>query len=535
MFIFIVWQTQSFAVAASPEIASTTMAAENPEATLRFFNRDIVTFRGSLYGVAALDRAKRAQVRLKEQLELRGPHKISQKVEAAGIMLQINGATTFFITPDDAKRLQDETVEGLAQRTAVALERAIAESEESRNWQAMVSSLLKAGGVTLLTILLCWMLSRLRHGASAKLKKFTALRSEGVYLAGVKLLHPARLAELVDSATSVFFRLLLVILLYEWLSFVLASFPFTRAWGELLIDFLWGLTVQLTSAVTASIPGLFTALVIFYLARSVGQMVDRFFERVHKGHVKLNWLDAEVAEPTRRIAVTAVWLFAFAMAYPYLPGAQTEAFKGLSLLLGLMISLGSSNLVGQAASGLILTYGRAFRKGEYVRIGDSEGTVTELGMFATRIRTGMGEELTIANTVVLNANIKNYSRSVKGQGFVLDTTVTIGYDTPWRQVHAMLEKAALRTPGVLADPAPQVFQTALSDWYPQYRLVCQALPTEPLPRALILSSLHANIQDVFNEYGVQIMSPQYFEDPRTPKIVPQEKWFESPAKKPESP
>ncbi len=535
MFIFIVWQTQSFAVAASPEIASTTMAAENPEATLRFFNRDIVTFRGSLYGVAALDRAKRAQVRLKEQLELRGPHKISQKVEAAGIMLQINGATTFFITPDDAKRLQDETVEGLAQRTAVALERAIAESEESRNWQAMVSSLLKAGGVTLLTILLCWMLSRLRHGASAKLRKFTALRSEGVYLAGVKLLHPARLAELVDSATSVFFRLLLVILLYEWLSFVLASFPFTRAWGELLIDFLWGLTVQLTSAVTASIPGLFTALVIFYLARSVGQMVDRFFERVHKGHVKLNWLDAEVAEPTRRIAVTAVWLFAFAMAYPYLPGAQTEAFKGLSLLLGLMISLGSSNLVGQAASGLILTYGRAFRKGEYVRIGDSEGTVTELGMFATRIRTGMGEELTIANTVVLNANIKNYSRSVKGQGFVLDTTVTIGYDTPWRQVHAMLEKAALRTPGVLADPAPQVFQTALSDWYPQYRLVCQALPTEPRPRALILSSLHANIQDVFNEYGVQIMSPQYFEDPRTPKIVPQEKWFESPAKKPESP
>jgi small-conductance mechanosensitive channel len=133
---------------------------------------------------------------------------------------------------------------------------------------------------------------------------------------------------------------------------------------------------------------------------------------------------------------------------------------------------------------------------------------------------------------VLNDTTKNYSRAVKGQGFVLDTTVTIGYDTPWRQVHAMLELAALRTDGVLADPAPVVFQTALSDWYPQYRLVCQAIPSEPRPRALLLSALHANIQDVFNEHGVQIMSPQYFEDPPEPKLVPREKWFTAPATKP---
>ena len=218
------------------------------------------------------------------------------------------------------------------------------------------------------------------------------------------------------------------------------------------------------------------------------------------------------------------------MAYPYLPGAQTEAFKGLSVLVGLMISLGSSNLVSQAASGLILTYGRVFRRGEYVRIGQHEGTVTDMGLFATRIRNGLGEELTLSNAAVLNESTKNYSRAVKGHGFVLDTTVTIGYDTPWRQVYALLEEAARRTPGVLVDPAPQVFQTALSDWYPQYRLVCQAIPSEPRPRALVLSVLHANIQDVFNEYGVQIMSPQYFEDPATPKIVPPEKWYAPPAK-----
>jgi small-conductance mechanosensitive channel len=118
---------------------------------------------------------------------------------------------------------------------------------------------------------------------------------------------------------------------------------------------------------------------------------------------------------------------------------------------------------------------------------------------------------------------------------VVDTTVTIGYDTAWRQVHAMLVEAAHRTEGVLADPAPQVFQTGLSDWYPVYRLVCQAAPTDPRPRALVLSQLHAHIQDVFNEYGVQIMSPQYFEDPAQAKVVPPSGWYPAPAKRPEAP
>lgn len=166
-------------------------------------------------------------------------------------------------------------------------------------------------------------------------------------------------------------------------------------------------------------------------------------------------------------------------------------------------------------------------------IAEHEGTVTELGRFTSRIRTGLGEELTLSSSLVVGAVTKNYSRAVKGPGYVLDTAVTIGDDTPWRQVHAMLVEAALNTPGVLADPAPQVFQTALSDFYPEYRLVCQAVPSEPRPRALVLSAPHASIQDVFNGYGVRIMSPQYFEDPPVPKIVAKEHWYTAPARPPE--
>jgi small-conductance mechanosensitive channel len=351
-------------------------------------------------------------------------------------------------------------------------------------------------------------------------------------MGGLRPLQNERVVMLGRMLLTGLHRLFLFIVFYNWVSFTLSCFPFTRVWGDTLSSFLLDLLTQVGGAVLRAVPGLIIALLIFFSARWFNGLLAGFFERVQSGQVKADWLDADVVLPTRRIAKTLVWLFALAMAYPYLPGSDTEAFKGLSVLAGLMISLGASNLVGQAASGLILTYGRVFRKGEYVSIAEHEGTVTEMGMFATRIRTGLGEELTIANSKILDSTTKNYSRTVKGPGFVLDTTVTIGYDTPWRQVHALLIEAAKRTEGVLATPEPVVFQTALSDWYPQYRLVCQAIPSGPRPRALVLSALHANIQDVFNEYGVQIMSPQYFEDPPVPKVVPPDQWYAAPAVKP---
>ena len=152
-------------------------------------------------------------------------------------------------------------------------------------------------------------------------------------------------------------------------------------------------------------------------------------------------------------------------------------------------------------------------------------------MFTTTVRTGLGEELTLPNSMITGTVTRNYSRTVQGAGYIVDTTVTIGYDTPWRQVEAMLVEAARRTPGILESPAPVVFQTALSDYYPEYRLVAQAVPSQPRPRAEVLTLLHANIQDVFNEHGVQIMSPHYMGDPQVPKVVQPDDWFAPPAKR----
>jgi small-conductance mechanosensitive channel len=281
---------------------------------------------------------------------------------------------------------------------------------------------------------------------------------------------------------------------------------------------------QILTAVVEALPGIAVAIVIFFLARMLLRLFDPFFAQVQRGDMAVGWIDRYTVRATRGLVHIAIWLFALAMAYPYLPGAQTEAFKGISVVIGLMLSLGSSNVIGQAISGLIIIYSRTLHVGEYVRIGDVEGTVTETSTFAIRVRTGLGEELTLPNSLIVNQVTKNYSRTVKNEGYIVDTVMTIGYDTPWRQVHAMMIEGAKRTEGILDTPAPHVFQTALSDFYVEYRLVAQAIASAPRPRAQVMADLHAHLQDVFNENGVQIMSPHYFADPTHAKLVPPSGW-----------
>lgn len=495
-------------------------------------NRTIFEFRAAHTGISAQDRAKRAYARIRQQLEQPGAHAVSIAHDSAGRLVQLDGATSFVVTPADIDPALDETLDASAQRAAAALRLVVQEHAQAHSWDFLLHALgwtLVASTIAGLTL---WAGYRARGWLTLRLIHTSSEHVHRLKVAGVPLLRRDRAVWAVRALVQGLYRLLVLVVLVEWLGYVLLQFPFSRSWGESLS--VWLLEVLQRGLVFLAdiVPELAIAVIILYCTHAATRALARFFAMVQDASVQLQWLDADMAAPTQRIATVLVWVFGVAMAYPYLPGSQTEAFKGLSVLMGVMVSLGASGMVGQAVSGMILTYGRIYRKGEYVRLGDHEGTVTELGAFTTRLRTGMGEEVTISNSSILAGTTKNYSRAVKGPGFVLDTMVTIGYDTPWRQVHAMLIEAAQMTEGVLNEPQPQVFQTALSDWYPQYRLVCQAIPAQPRPRAQLLSALHANIQDVFNRYGVQIMSPQYFEDPPEPKLVPPEKWYTPPAKPP---
>jgi small-conductance mechanosensitive channel len=224
-----------------------------------------------------------------------------------------------------------------------------------------------------------------------------------------------------------------------------------------------------------------------------------------------------------------IWLFAFVAAYPYIPGTSSEAFKGIGVFVGLMLSIGSSGIVNQAVSGLMLMYTRAMRPGEFVRIGETEGTVKSVGFVNTRIETLRHEEVSIPNAVVAATVTHNYSRLAGDGGVSVPTKLTIGYDAPWRQVQSMLLLAAERTQTISREVPPRVLQTALLDFYVEYTLLVRV--ADPAKRLTMLGELHGHIQDVFNEHGVQIMSPNYEADPAEPKLVPPEKWYSPPAQR----
>jgi small-conductance mechanosensitive channel len=199
----------------------------------------------------------------------------------------------------------------------------------------------------------------------------------------------------------------------------------------------------------------------------------------------------------------------------------------VSLFLGVMVSLGSSSLVSNLIAGYTMTYRRAFRLGDRVKIGDVVGDVTQTRLQATHVRTLKNEEVVIPNATILNGEVTNYSALARTDGLILHTTVGIGYEIPWRQVEAMLLLAAARTPGLLAEPRPFVLQKGLGDFAVSYEINAYTHEAQAMTR--IYADLHRGILDVFNEYGIQIMTPAYEGDPAEPKVVPKERWHAAPA------
>lgn len=532
--LLLVWLAGLWAQAgiAAEMPATAVRAADDAAAELKVENRNILVFRATLLGESPQVRAHRAKATIEEALQGGDELKVNIDPIQDSYMVLLGYSRAFIVSPEDVDP-PGSSVRAAAEAAAGNLRLAVAENREAGSVRYLLSALGLAAVATLAYLLLLRGVGYVRGKLLARLPDVMSRHSGRLKVGQTPLLGSRYLYYLVGRLIWLVYWLLVFLFSYQWLSFVLSRFPYTRPWGESLNVHLINLARYLINGMLDALPGLAVALCILIIARAISGFSRHVLQRMARPG-NLRWLTEETLQPTTRLTSLAIWLFAIVMAYPYLPGSGTEAFKGLSVLVGLMISLGASSVIGQAASGLILTYSRTLRVGEFVRIGDNEGTVTEVGVFNTTIRTGLGEVLTLPNSMITGSVTRNYSRIVQGQGYVVDTVVTIGYDTPWRQVEAMLIEAARRTDGILQTPAPQVFQTALSDFYPEYRLVAQAIPSEPRPRALLLSVLHANIQDVFNEYGVQIMSPHYLGDPQEAKWVPREQWHAAPAK-PETP
>jgi small-conductance mechanosensitive channel len=524
----------SFFLVALAQFAFTDVVlAETPApAPLVVNNRTVFVFRAPLLGYSPKERAAAAARRIDSVLDRLGLDVVSTRKLPDGNLISLDDAGVFMVTPGDVDGLSGDTLESVTQQAVDGLKLAAQEGHELHN----VRQLLIAVGLTAIVTLIYLLVVRgcvvANRRLGVRLSVAVQASIEKLKVAGVVAVQPAHFLAVTRHLVALVAWAVGLFATYLWLTFSFERFPYTRPWGEHLTSFLLGTLAKIADAMLSAVPGLVVVVLIFLIARFVLRAVRVFFDRIAARQISLGWLDSDTVKPTTRIVTVIVWLFALAMAYPYLPGSNSEAFKGLSVLAGLMISIGASSLVGQAASGMILMYSRVLKIGEYVKIGDSEGTVSEMGMFATRLATGKGEEVVLPNSYIVSNTTRNFSRAVQGNGFVLHTTVTIGYSTPWRQVNAMLLEAAQRSRGILAAPAAYVIQTALSDFYVEYCLVAYAGPEAPSKRVEAISELHANVQDVFNEHGVQIMSPHYMIDPAHPQVVPKERWFDPPAAKP---
>lgn len=352
-------------------------------------------------------------------------------------------------------------------------------------------------------------------------------RIQSLAIQSFEVLRAERLWRLVRDLGRLATGIVIILIAYLFLHYALTQFPWTRGGAAVLAVWVLSPLRLLGGALLAALPDLIILVVVYLLTRWGIRLLRLFFDAIGRGEVTFAGFDRDWADPTYKLVRLAVVALAIVVAYPYIPGSSSEAFKGISLFFGLLLSLGSSSIISNIIAGITMTYRRAFHDGDVIRIGDIVGRVTSTRLVVTHLRTPKNEEVVIPNSKILGDEIVNYSTLAREHGLILHTTVGIGYETPWRQVEAMLLEAARRTPGLMPEPPPFVLQKALGDFAVTYEI--NVACGDPLQMPRLYAELHRQILDVFNEYGVQIMTPAYEGDPEQPKVVPNGEWYRAPA------
>jgi len=407
------------------------------------------------------------------------------------------------------------------------IQNAIRAYREARTDASLLRGALRSSAALAVFLVALLVLRALAKRTTAAVERRFRLRVRALAIGSFEFIRADRLWSYLRRLLRGLRFLAALLLVYFFVAFTLRQFPWTRATAAHLEDWAIAPVRVIALGILGFIPNLLFLVVLYLFTSWALNLIRLFFDGVAAGEVQLEGFESEWAAPTYKLVRMALVVFALVVAYPYIPGSESAAFKGISLFLGLVFSLGSSSAISNIIAGYTMTYRRLFRRGDRVKIGEVTGLVTEVRLQVTHIRTPKNEEAVIPNSTILNSEVINYSTMAKSEGLILHTTVGIGYETPWRQVEAMLLLAAERTPGLAAGRQHFVLQKALGDFAVTYELNAYVDDTTRIP--FLYSDLHRQILDVFNEFRIQIMTPAYEGDPAQPKVVAREQWWSAPA------
>lgn len=456
------------------------------------------------------------------------PESLKVKEDMGIFIIYVDDLEVVGVLAEDAQLEGDFTTEVLANQLikpqiAKAIENYRYERRSGTLKKNVVNALIRTVLLVLILISLFWVFKKIDRQIEVRFKrKIDKLESKSQ-----NILQSQQIWSVFKLINRFLKAAVVLIVIYIFLNFVLGLFPWTRQLADTLLGFVINPLKILWQSFVAYLPSLFFLIILYFVFRYILKITRAFFSRIDLGRLKISGFEAEWAWPTYRIIRVFVIILGVVLAYPYIPGSGSEAFKGISILFGILFSLGSSSLISNIIAGYTMTYRRAFNVGDRVKFGEHEGVVTDVRLLESTIRSLKNEEIVIPNAKILNGEVTNYSSMAGKQGVILHTTVGIGYEVPWRQVEAMLLMAAHRTSGLHRKSEPFVLQKALGDFGVTYELNVFCRDADQMPK--IYSDLHRNIQDVFNEYEVAIMTPHYVGDTEDPKMVPREKWYASPA------
>ena len=472
-------------------------------------NDTLLTFYAKRGGVSAYDRAENAV----NMIQKIGKN-LSLKADSVYLFnseyqtdIMYGEKVILSVTDQDALWLNTER-EKLAKEYQSVVNNKILELKKEHS----ILQIAKRVALFILVLVVQYFLFKLTNYLFRKLRRriiwLKQNKLKSITIRDYEFLNTHRQGRILIFLNNILRYIVLLIQLMFSVPMLFAIFPQTEHLAMRLFTYIIEPIKMVLKSVIEYIPNLFIIIVIYYCVKYIIKGIQYIANEIESEKLKITGFYPDWAQPSFNIIRFLLYAFMIAMIYPYLPGSDSGVFQGISVFVGLIVSLGSSTVIGNIIAGLVITYMRPFKLGDRIKLNETTGNVIEKTPFVTRIRTPKNEVVTIPNSFIMSSHTVNYSASARQFGLIIHSTVSIGYDVPWRQVHQLLVNAARSTPGVMSHPKPFVLETELQDYYPCYQINAYIKEADQLSQ--IYSDLHQNIQDVFNEAGIEIMSPHYY-------------------------